>query len=339
MVEPRAIVRLPKRALNWFSRTVLRKAPETTAEKVGLQKDDIIVKLADQEYPNYEQLRELTTAYKGKVLPVTVLRQDASGQLRPVQLKIEPKVDPATDRVVMGITIRLDMDSPAMAQTVPASGPSGQRLDIPAGATITAIDDKEVSSFFEVASALQSKAGQKVTVRYEHAGQTGEASLNVPSHEPVHAQASLTVGMPFAELTEEFKASNPIEAVQMGLKKAWQFVWQSYVTLGRLFQRSVDVSALSGPVGIITMTYHVAGASAADYLYFLGLISSCLAVMNLLPLPVLDGGHIVILLIEKISGKPLNEKVLAGAMYAGMAFLLGLILYITYNDFIRVFFG
>ena len=86
------------------------------------------------------------------------------------------------------------------------------------------------------------------------------------------------------------------------------------------------------------MTYQVAGASLSDYLYFLGLISSCLAVMNLLPLPVLDGGHIVILLIEKLSGKPLNERVLAGAMYAGMAFLLGLIVWITYNDLIRVFF-
>ncbi|MHC4961432.1 MAG: site-2 protease family protein, partial [Planctomycetota bacterium] len=146
-------------------------------------------------------------------------------------------------------------------------------------------------------------------------------------HEPIHARASIATGLPFSDLNHEYKASNPIEATQMGLKKAWQFVWRSYVTLGRLFQRSVPVSALSGPVGIISMTYQVAGGSLDHYLYFLGLISSCLAVMNLLPLPVLDGG------------KPINERILATAMYAGMALLLGLVLVITYHDLIRILFG
>jgi regulator of sigma E protease len=123
----------------------------------------------------------------------------------------------------------------------------------------------------------------------------------------------------------------------MGLKKTWPFILRSDVTLIRLLQGSLSTTALSGPVGIISMTYQVAGTTAAHYFYFLGLISSCLAVMNLLPLPVLDGGHIVILLIEKISGKPVNERLLAAAMYAGMAFLLGVMLWITYFDVIRVF--
>jgi len=336
--EPRDLVSLPRRTANWFRKTVLGQELKEEPKVDGLMVGDVIVKIADQEYPTYKQLREVTVAYKDKDVPITVERKDASGQIQTVNVTMQPRTDLGTERVVMGIVPSLDMDSPVLAQTVRVPQLSNSP-EIPAGATITAINDTLVTSFFEVASALQANAGQKVTIRYEHAGQAAETSLNVPSHEPVHAQASLAVGMPFKELTEEFKASNPIEAVQMGMKKAWQFVWQSYVTLGRLFQGSVAVSALSGPVGIISMTYQVAGASAADYLYFLGLISSCLAVMNLLPLPVLDGGHLVILLIEKISGKPLNEKVLAGAMYAGMAFLLGLILFITFNDLKRVFFG
>lgn len=337
--EPRDLVSLPKRTANWFRKTVLGQELKPAPKVDGLMIGDIIVKIGDQEYPTYKQLREVTVAYKDKDLPITVQRKDESGQIQTLNVTMQPRTDLGTERVVMGIVPSLDMDSPVLARTVRVPQLSGQSPEIPSGATVTAINDTQVTSFFEIASALQANAGQKVTVHYEHAGQTGQASLSVPEHEPVHAQASLAVGLPLADLTEEFKASNPIEAVQMGLKKAWQFVWQSYVTLGRLFQGSVAVSALSGPVGIISMTYQVAGASAADYLYFLGLISSCLAVMNLLPLPVLDGGHIVILLIEKISGKPLNEKVLAGAMYAGMAFLLGLIVFITYNDLIRVFFG
>ncbi|HOM77563.1 MAG TPA: site-2 protease family protein, partial [Anaerohalosphaeraceae bacterium] len=149
----------------------------------------------------------------------------------------------------------------------------------------------------------------------------------------------IAVGIPFEELTRCYKAANPAMAAKMGFKKAGQFVLRSYVTLGRLFQRSVPVSSLAGPVGILSMSYQVAGDSLAHYLYFLGLISSCLAVMNLLPLPVLDGGHIVFLLIEKITGRPIHERVLAPIMYAGMALLLGLILWVTYHDILRIMFG
>ncbi|MCE5185481.1 MAG: RIP metalloprotease RseP [Planctomycetaceae bacterium] len=337
VVEPPAIVSLPKRLANWFSRTVLSR-PAAPRQTSGLEKGDILIKIADQDYPTYKQLRELTIAYKDKDLPLAVLRKDQSGQWQKVEVTMQPRVDPGTDRVIMRIVPVLDMQSPVVAQTIPAAAVSGQPLEIPAGARIKAIDDKSVSSFFEIASALQAAAGKKVTVHFEADGQPGQVGLAVPAIEPVHARAMLGIGIPLADLTEEFKASNPIQAAGMGLRKTWHFVLQSYITLGRLFQGSVPVSALSGPVGIIQMTYQVAGTSLADYLYFMGLISSCLAVMNLLPLPVLDGGHLVILLIEKISGKPINERVLAGAMYAGMALLLGVFVIITYKDLIRILF-
>lgn len=342
VVDPPAIISTPKRVLKWFNEKVLRRMPAQAQEAAGLQKGDIILKIADQEYPTYRQLREVTTAYKGKELPIVVMR-NKNGQPQTVEVKMEPKTDPASDRVVMRIIPMLDMDSPIVARTIASPGLRGEHLSIPSGAVITSVADTPVKSFFDIASLLQANAGKKITVAYEHAGQPGQVAFTVPELEPVHAQASLSVdSLPvnvlFADLTRKFKADSPIQAVQMGVKKAWQFVKQSYITLGRLFQSSVDVSALSGPVGIISMTYQVAGTSLPDYLYFLGLISSCLAVMNLLPLPVLDGGHIVILLIEKISGRPLNERVLAGAMYAGMAVLLALVAWITYNDVIRAFF-
>lgn len=343
IVEPPAIISMPRRVLNWFQEKVLRRTAPATQQTAGLQEGDVIVRIGDQEYPTYRQLREVTTAYRDKELPITVLRKDKDGQVQTVEVAMQPRIDPGSERVVLRIVPSLEMDRPVVARTIAAPGLGMEALAIPAGAVITSVAETPVKDFFDIASVLQNNAGGKVSIRYENAGQTGEVSLTVPMLEPVHAHASVTVksmaiNMLFADLTRKFKADSPIQAVQMGGKKAWQFVKQSYITLGRLFQRSVDVSALSGPVGIISMTYEVAGASLSDYLYFLGLISSCLAVMNLLPLPVLDGGHIIILLIEKISGRPINERVLAGAMYAGMAVLLSLVVWITYNDLIRVFF-
>lgn len=338
VMEPPAISGLPKRLVNWTSTTILRRQPVQTQTTDSLQAGDIVLKIADQEYPTYKQLRELTIAYKDKDLSMVVLRKDQDGQPQTVEITMQPKTDPATKRVLMGIVPMLDMASPVVAQTIAAAGLSGLRLEIPAGATITSVADTPVKSFFEIAALLQDNAGKQITIQYEHAGQPGQVLLTVPEVEPVHANASLSVSPFFASLERKYVAANPVQAVQWGLKKVWQFVWQSYVTLGRLFQRTVPVDQLVGPVGIISLSYQVAGVSLVDYLYFLGLISSCLAVMNLLPLPVLDGGHIVILLIEKISGRPINERVLAGAMYAGMAFLLVFIMFITYRDLVRILF-
>jgi regulator of sigma E protease len=101
----------------------------------------------------------------------------------------------------------------------------------------------------------------------------------------------------------------------------------------------MPASSLTGPVGIVTISYKLAGQSLGDFLYFIGLISSCLAVMNLLPIPIVDGGVIVLLIIEKIKGGPLNEKVQQAIVYAGVALLLTVFLFITYNDILRLFFG
>ncbi|MHC5137739.1 MAG: site-2 protease family protein [Planctomycetota bacterium] len=287
-----------------IKRTILRQPdPDPMNELPVLQEGDILVKAGNQDFPNFKQLREQVTEFKDKPMPVTVLRPNEAGVEQLVEATVYPRSDPGSDRVLMGIAAVLDMESPVVAQVI--SGPGQTAIsDIPIGATIVAVDGHPVSSFYEIAARIQESSEgnreQRVSIDYEFEGEAGGAAVMTSKHEPIHARASIATGLPFSDLTHEYKASNPIEATQMGLKKAWQFVWRSYVTLGRLFQRSVPVSALSGPVGIIQMTYQVSGQSLDHYLYFLGLISSCLAVMNLLPLPVLDGGHIVILLIEKI---------------------------------------
>ena len=328
------------KVFSWIKKTVFRQKNGTDGvDPMPLETGDIIVKVADIDLPTYKQLRDVTTEYKDKDLPITVLRKNEAGIEETLDFIVRPESRIGSDRVTVGFVPELDMDSPVVAQVFPASG-LNPLPDIPAGATITAVDGKPVNSFFEIAQLLQQNSGHKISIDYQHDGQAGGTAVMVPKHEPVHAEAAIatpTVIIPFEDLTREFKASNPIKAAQMGLKKTWQFILRSYVTLIRLLQGSLSTTALSGPVGIISMTYQVAGTTAAHYFYFLGLISSCLAVMNLLPLPVLDGGHIVILLIEKISGKPVNERLLAAAMYAGMAFLLGVMLWITYFDVIRVF--
>lgn len=337
--EPSIVNGLPRRISKWFKRTILRRPVEELAKITpDLYEGDVILKIGSVDHPNFRQLRETVAEHKNKDLPVTVMRKDEEGNEQIVETSVYPQADPATGRIRMGISAILNMNKPVVAQVLDISE-QAVLPTIPVGATIMAVDGEPVESFFDVARILYNNPGRRISIDYVVDGQAGGTAVQVLELKPVHAKASVATGIPFEELTYEFKATGPFTAVQMGIKKTWQFISRSIVTLGRLFQRSVPMKALSGPVGIITMTYQVTGGTLDQYLYFLGLISSCLAVMNLLPLPVLDGGHIVILLIERFTGKPINERLLAGAMYAGVAFLLGLMLWISYNDIMRIAFG
>ena len=325
-----------ERFIYWVKTSIFRREVVPFIKDV-LKKGDVLLKVADVDYPTYKQLRDLTNEYKDKELPFVVLRKGDEGVEQTVELVVRPKSSFRSKRVTVGFSPALDLEHPVVAQVLSVPGaPVGEAV-IPKGALIVALNDKPVKNFFEIATVLKQNAGQRVGVAYELDGKVGAASVTVPLHDPVHAKASMAMMIPYKYLTTEFKTSNPIEAARWGLKTAWKFISQSYVTIGRLFQKDgVPITALSGPVGIISISYQMAGMSMLHYLRFLGLISSCLAVMNLLPLPVLDGGHIVLLLIEKITGKPVHEKILAPVMYIGLALLLGLILWISFNDIVRL---
>lgn len=302
-----------------------------------LRKGDIILKAGDIEVPTYEELRQVTIDHKNKPMSMTVLRKDAEGKEGSVTVEITPKAKPNSDRVTIGIAVVLDAEHPVVAATVGKDQPT---LDIPRGATITAVDGQEVGSFFDIARLIDANAGDKISVEYRLDEQNaGSVGLDVPKEGAVNVQPIFAAPVPLETLKRVYKAPNAIAAVGWGLKKTWQFIAQSVITLQRLISQDVSPESLMGPVGIVSVSYKIASRSLVDYIYFLGLISSCIAVMNLLPLPIVDGGVIVLLLIEKLRGKPLSEKMQEIISYAGIAFLLAVFLWLTYNDILRILFG
>jgi len=132
------------------------------------------------------------------------------------------------------------------------------------------------------------------------------------------------------------KASNPVEAVVMGVSDTNQMILRTYLTLIRLFEGAVEVDQLRGPVGIAHIGTRVAQQSFAELLFFFAVISANLAVLNFLPVPIADGGLMVFLLIEWITGKPVSPRVQNGAALAGMVMLGSLFLLVTFNDISRL---
>jgi len=120
---------------------------------------------------------------------------------------------------------------------------------------------------------------------------------------------------------------------------------ETKVSLTSVFQflrkvgRQVPWRAIAGPISIAGMSYEYASRGMGRFLLFLTLISANLAVVNFLPIPVLDGGHMVFLAYEGIRGKPPSEKIQVGLTYAGLLFLVGLMIFVFSSDIQRILWG
>jgi regulator of sigma E protease len=194
------------------------------------------------------------------------------------------------------------------------------------GDEITAINDEGVSFFDELQSSLQTLKGQTIQMDVLRAGKP--ASLNVSVSE------AGTIGFyPELEVMEtSFKKYGFFESIPAGATLAWNVISDNIKGFGKVFSGDIPVEkSLGGPIAIAKKMY---GGVWDWYRFWMttGLLSMILAFMNLLPIPALDGGHVVFLLIEMVIGKPVSEKVMLAAQYVGMILVISLMVFAFGND-------
>jgi len=134
------------------------------------------------------------------------------------------------------------------------------------------------------------------------------------------------------------KATDFGDAFGLGAWRVVRFVREVYMNLGAMIFGQVSAKTMSGPLTIANVSYKFAGEDFWQFLLFLGMISVNLAVVNFLPIPVLDGGHMVFLILEWILGRPVPERIFAAAMWTGLAMILSLMVFVIYLDVKRMFF-
>jgi regulator of sigma E protease len=182
-------------------------------------------------------------------------------------------------------------------------------------------------------SSQQSETGKfKLTV-YRKGARVTEAELtSTPDRTWPRAERGLYLSPDLRHQT----ASGLVDAVWMGGNKTWRVASSIYLMLSSLASRRVDTTQVGGPIAIATTAF-----GAADdipvFILLLGALSINLAVVNFLPIPILDGGHMVFLIYEGIVGKPPPENVRAVATYIGLAIILFLMVFVFYNDLDRLF--
>jgi len=133
-----------------------------------------------------------------------------------------------------------------------------------------------------------------------------------------------------------YRAGSPLEAIRVGLGTSWQYVKHTWLPLRGMLVADISTKNIGGPVAIGQISYAFAESGLPKLLYFLCLLSVNLAVINVLPIPVFDGGHLLFLLIEKVKGSPVSARVVSYSQLVGIVFMVGLFVYVTYNDIVRV---
>jgi len=333
----------PRSIREWLSR--VRQAhrgrlPNKGEDVPRLKPGDIIVAVAGAEDPIYPELRQLTTASEGKALPVTVLRSDANGSQQRVTVPVVPRKERDTERVIIGIAVELDVERAVVAKTI-ATEQHPEPIAVPRGAAIIAIDGVEVKSFYDIAKQLEQNSGQRVTIDWRLDEEVaGNIAVDVGKQEGLVVYPYFKEPVPFENLERLYRADGPVDAIAMGYKRTKTFIVQAYVTLQRILSGLVSPKQLMGPVGILTFSYRIVAAQPIIYyIYFLGLISAVIAVFNFLPLPPLDGGLTLLLLVEKIKGTALSVRTQEVIAYLGWGLVGTFFLYVTFNDIVRSFFS
>ena len=228
--------------------------------------------------------------------------------------------------VVLIIVVYLIMGTATTTVGDVSEGYPAEQAGIQVGDKILAIDDHEIGAWSDVALYVPNEKDASVTVTVERDGK----ELALDSAVKYNKESGRYI------LGVTTKVSHdPVTAVKQGIIGTGSMTVMMYKILKQLFTGEVSTKDLSGPVGIVYAVSDSASHGFINVVYLAALLSLNLAVINLLPFPALDGGRLLFLLIRKITGRRVTDKVEGYFHFAGLMCLFALMIYVTFNDVIR----
>jgi regulator of sigma E protease len=223
-------------------------------------------------------------------------------------------------------------------------GSAAERAGLAQGDRVLRVGDKDIATWFDFTQEISASPGRTLPVVVERQGHRVELSAT-----PDPAEGDKSIGRLGVEAGPQLKAEydrmtttvryGPLEALPRAVGKVYDLSVFSVKMLGRMVIGDVSWKNLSGPITIADYAGQSAQAGWLVFLGFLALVSVSLGVLNLLPIPLLDGGHLVYYFAEIVKGSPVSERTMEIGQRLGLALLLGLTFFAFYNDINRLFTG
>jgi len=293
------------------------------AERAGFMAGDVIEEINGRGISDWTKALTLIAVNPDTDVTVIVERQSEKKTLtlRP-DLATELKIG----------TSGLVPDIPAEIGKLKPGFPAEQ-AGVMVNDKVIAVDGKIIYHWNQFSALVRDSKGNKLTLTLERNGTRMEKIVT-----PKEDGGRQVIGVePIMRLV--FKKHGFFESLRLGFDKTIESVDLTFITLKKLITFNLSIKTLGGPVMIAQMSGQAAAAGLSAFLSLLAMISISLGVLNLLPIPVLDGGMILFLVIEAIRKKPLSRKVMEVSQSIGAGLLITLIAVVSYNDVMRMFFS
>ncbi len=318
---------------------------EGLAQQAGLRQGDRIVEIDGQQIETWAQaiLEIIPRALDRR--PVELLLEGETGGQRRVHLELDRLgTEFREERLLefLGISPWRPDLPPVIGNVAPDS--PAERAGLQPGDRVLAIEGRSVDGWLELVERIPQVAISDQSLSLVIARDDREIKYSMT---PEFSDDRLIIGVGPAEPDAAAQASmertftilqfGPLEAGGRAIEETWRLTTATLGILGRMVTGSASLSNLSGPITIARMAHSSARLGLSRFLFFLGLISLSLAIINLLPIPVLDGGQLLYLVVESIKGSPISERSQMVGQGIGLVMILSLMSLAVFNDILRLF--
>ena len=315
---------------------------DSPAAVAGLQRGDQIVRVGERSVGDTEELQiALIRQFSSDgVIPLRV-RRDGSERSLMLRLGDDRRAMTEPGKLLPGLGFDLaTWNADTLVHEAPP-GSAGARAGLRAGDSLLAIDGQPVANSAEFVSMVNAAPGRDISIEVERSGER----LRIVAPVPRVMEAGRAIGRLGITLQEgprawppglvEIHRSGPIDAALGGVAKTWEMSSLTVQMLWRIVTGQVSAKNISGPISIAEFAGISAYLGLTAFLAFLAIISVSLGVLNLMPVPLLDGGQVVYQVVEAVKGTPLSERAQLFGQQVGIALLVVLMSLAFYNDISR----
>ncbi len=301
--------------------------PDSAAAKAGLQPGDVILKVNGHATPNWED-----ALFEASVLPggaTITLLVDHDGSRQTIELPGIPPPDSRDEAELLGY--------PREAVIVGAITPGhpADKAGLQPGDVVTSVNGQPMLNRVLFTTIVKESAGKSMSLVVDRSGQPVNITLTPSYDDPGDGVKRWSIGITFGA-QNAYVAHSFVDSARRSVWINYRMTRQIMEVLAGLFEGKVSLKQLAGPVGIAPQLGQAAKRGFADLLDLTALISLNLGILNLLPIPILDGGHVLLLVIEGIRRRDLSLVFKERFVQVGLVFLLGIIVFITYNDILKL---
>jgi regulator of sigma E protease len=312
--------------------------PDSYADHAGLQYGDKIVAVGERQTNDWEStlVAILDSMVSSGEIPL-MLEDERGGQRRAV-LSVGEDASRLTEPGALFDGLGFAVWQPLSRVGLLTPGGAAELAGIRAGDEIASINGESVRFWTELLTVVRARPGETVDVEYLRDGYSSSVTLTLGDEGTGDDRRGL-IGIGLADTAADYyyrRTYSPLESLSAAVDKTWTSTLFTIRMLGRMVTGDVSIKNISGPINIAQFAGESAERGPSYFLGFLAIISISLGVLNLLPIPVLDGGQIVYQLVEMVKGSPLTERAQMLGQQIGIFALLLLMSFAFYNDIARI---